>query len=310
MSFVEPKEIYSGKIKEMVIGTGSNTVKIGGESTLPFLTFEGTIPHKPVIAIEITDIYPEEWADTLKTAYGDVMRDVVSWAQYAEQKLKADLICLRLISTHPDNKNTSAVNAAETVKKVVNAINVPLIILGSNHIEKDMEIIQKCAEAAKDKNCIIGKAQEANYKTFAAAATSCGHSLIALSDLDINLAKQLNILLTQTGFPADKIFMDTMSSALGYGMEYTYSVIERIKIASLLQNDLMMQMPIVNDVGTEAWKVKEAKSKAPELGDDTTRGIMWEAVTSISFLSAGGDMLIMRHPEAVSLVRKTIAKLI
>lgn len=310
MQFVIPKETYSGKTREITIGKDSKTKKVGGENTMPFLNFEGDIPHKPLIAMEITDIYPEDWAQSLKDAYGEVINDVVSWAKYVEEKLNADAVCLRLLSTHPDRKNTSAQQASETVRKVAEAVSIPLIILGSNHVEKDVEIIQKCAEAAKGKNCIIGKAQEANYKTFAAAATSCGHSLIALSDLDINLAKQLNILLTQAGFPIEKIFMDTMSSALGYGLEYTYSVIERIKIASLMQNDLMMQMPIVNDVGIEAWKVKESKVEDSLLGETVTRGILWEATTSMAFLSAGGDMLIMRHPEAVKLVKKSINKLL
>ncbi|MBI4650497.1 acetyl-CoA decarbonylase/synthase complex subunit delta [Candidatus Desantisbacteria bacterium] len=305
MSFTIPKEIYSGKIKEMSVGNGDKSVKVGGESTFPFLTFEGEIPNIPRIAVEITDVYPEDWADPLKSVYGDIMKDVSGWAKYVEEKIKPDMLALRLIGTHPDRQNRSAIEAADTVKKVVDAINIPLIILGSNHVEKDTEIIQKCAEAAKGKSAIIGKAQEANYKTFAAAATSCGHSIIALSDLDINLAKQLNILLTQSGFPAEKIFMDTMSSALGYGMEYTFSVIERIKIAALMQNDTMMQMPIVNDVGIEAWKVKESKDTTTEV----PMGVMWEAITSMSFLSAGGDMLIMRHPEAVNIIRKTVNKL-
>ncbi|MFH1287967.1 MAG: acetyl-CoA decarbonylase/synthase complex subunit delta [bacterium] len=305
MPFTLPKETYPGKINEIKIGNAD----IGGESALPFLSFEGTVAKKPIVALEVQDVVPQDWPDALTKVYGKVMNDPVGWAKFCETELKADAICLRLAGTHPDKENKSVKEAADIVSKVSSNISVPLILLGCNHVEKDTELINPCA-AACAKPSIIGKAQEKNFKTFAAAAQAFNHYLIALSDLDINLAKQLNILLSQSGFPKDKIIMDTMSSALGYGLEYTYSVIERCKLAALQQNDNMMQMPIVNDIGPEAWKAKEAKADIAEWGDTEKRGILWEAVTGITFLSAGGNFLIMRHPEGMRLVKNTIEQMI
>ncbi|MEW6088799.1 MAG: acetyl-CoA decarbonylase/synthase complex subunit delta [bacterium] len=305
MPFTLPKETYSGKINEVKFGG----IDIGGENTLPFLSFEGVPAKKPIVALEIQDVVPQDWPEALTKIYGKVMADPVAWAGFCEKELKADAVCLRLAGTHPDRENKSAKDAANVVAKVSSSISVPLILLGSNHVDKDTELINPCA-AACGKPSIIGKAQEKNFKTFAAAAQAFNHYLIALSDLDINLAKQLNILLTQSGFPKEKIIMDTMSSALGYGLEYTFSVIERCKLAALQQNDGMMQMPIVNDIGPESWKAKEAKADISEWGDTEKRGILWEAVTGITFLSAGGNFLIMRHPEAMNLVRKTVEQMI
>ncbi|MDD5772239.1 MAG: acetyl-CoA decarbonylase/synthase complex subunit delta [bacterium] len=305
MPFTLPKETYSGKINEVKIGS----IDIGGENTLPFLSFEGTVAKKPIVALEVQDVVPQDWPEALTKIYGKVMKDPVVWAKFCETELKADAICLRLAGTHPDKENRSVKEAADVVAKVSSSISVPLILLGCNHAEKDTELINPCASACA-KPSIIGKAQEKNFKTFAAAAQAFNHYLIALSDLDINLAKQLNILLSQSGFPKEKIIMDTMSSALGYGLEYTYSVIERCKLAALHQNDNMMQMPIVNDIGPEAWKAKEAKADIAEWGDTEKRGILWEAVTGITFLTAGGNFLIMRHPEAMKLVKQTVNQMI
>ncbi len=313
MAFTIPKESYAGKVLTVQFGGGTKAVTIGGENTLPFLSFEGGIPHRPAIAIEIQDTPPEDWHDLLKGQFGDVVSDPVKWAKHCEEKLNAESIALRLISTHPDRENRSPQDAAKTVSDVVNAINVPLIILGSNHIEKDAETLVAAADAAKGKNCIIGKAQEENYKTIAAAAMAHNHKLIAMSQLDINLSKQLNILLGQFGFDKERLFVDPMCSALGYGLEYTYSVMERIRIAALLQNDTVMQPPIVGDVGMYVWKVKEAfapETDIPEWGSAEERGITWEVVTAVSMLMAGVDLLIMRHPKAIEVVKRTIQELI
>jgi acetyl-CoA decarbonylase/synthase complex subunit delta len=195
---------------------------------------------------------------------------------------------------------------------VLEAINVPLIILGSNHAEKDSAVLVAVAEAAKDKNCLIGKAQEANYKTIAAAAMANDHKLIAMSELDINLSKQLNILIGQMGFDKERIVTDPMSSALGYGLEYSYSVMERIRLAALTQNDATMQPPIMADVGLYVWKIKEAQASEadlPEWGALQERSIAWEGVTAVSFLVSGAEVLIMRHPAAVEAVEKFISEM-
>lgn len=311
MAFTAPKEAFSGKVFEVTIGT-DNAVKFGGENVLPFHSFEGNIPNKPVIAYDVQDIPPDDWPETVKKAYEGVSGDPVTWAKYCQDKLNAKAIALRLVSTHPDRENRSPEDAAKTVKDILNAISIPLIILGSNHIEKDSSVLVAVSEAAKGRNCAIGKAQEGNYKTIAAAAMANNHKLIAMSELDINLSKQLNILITQMGFDKEKLITDPMCSALGYGLEYTYSVMERIRLAALAQNDATMQPPMLADVGMYVWKVKEtqaSESDLPQWGSLSERGIAWEAVTATSLLMSGAELLIMRHPEAVQAVEKFIDEL-
>ena len=312
MPFAVPKDNYNGKISDVSFGKNEAALSIGGANSFPFLTFEGEMPNQVAIAYEILDIAPDDWAESLNKVYGQVFSNPVQWAKFCQDELSADAICLRLLSIHPEQGDRSADEAAQTVKEVLDAINVPLIIVGANHIEKDAEVIKACAEAAAGHNCLIGKAQEKNYKTIAAAAMAYNHYLIALSNLDINLAKQLNILLTQMGVPADRIVMDPMASGLGYGLEYCYSVMERIRNAALKQNDTMVQMPMVADIGLEAWKAKEAKaaeSDQPGWGEVEMRGRMWEQTTALAFALAGADLMIMRHPKAVETVRKTLNEL-
>lgn len=312
MAFTAPKETYAGRTFEETLGSGAKAAKIGGENVFPFHTFEGKTPNKPVIAFEVLDIPPDDWPEEVQKVYKDVSGDPVTWAKYAVEKLGADMIALRLLGTHPDRKDTSPEHAAETVKKVLAAINVPLIILGSQQAEKDAMVLVKCAEAAKGTNSVIGKAQEANHKTIVAAAMANDLKLIAMSELDINLSKQLNILITQMGFDKEKLITDPMSSALSYGLEYTYSVMERIKLAALAQNDPTLQPPMLADVGIMVWKVKETQaqeSDVPQWGNVKDRGILWEALTASSFLLAGADLLIMRHPDAINSVKKFIAEM-
>ena len=313
MAFTPTKETYSGKVYAVTIGTGDNAVTFGGENVLPFHSFEGITPSRPLIAQEIQDVPPSDWPENVQKVFAGVSDDPVKWAKYCQDELKAKAIALRLIGTHPDRENRSAEDAAKTVKDVLAAINIPLIILGSNHAEKDSSILVAAAEAAKDRNCIIGKAQEANYKTIAAAAMANNHKLIAMSELDINLSKQLNILITQMGFDKERVVTDPMCSALGYGLEYTYSVMERIRLAALTQNDVTMQQPLMGDVGMYVWKVKEttaSEADLPQWGSAEERGIAWEAETATALLISGAELLIMRHPKAVSALEKLIEELI
>ena len=313
MAFTPAKESYSGKVYPVSIGTGPSAVEFGGENVLPFHTFEGATPHAPVVAYEIQDVPPSDWPDNVRKPFEKVSDEPVKWAKYCQDELKAKAVALRLVGTHPDRENRSAEDAAKTVKDVLAAIEVPLIVLGSNHAEKDSSVLVAVAEAAKDKNCVIGKAQEANYKTIAAAAMANNHKLIAMSELDINLSKQLNILITQMGFEKERLITDPMCSALGYGLEYTYSVMERIRLAALTQNDVTMQPPMLGDVGMYVWKVKETQAPEadlPQWGPAEERGIAWEAVTAMSLLLAGAELLIMRHPKAVEEVQNMIAELI
>jgi acetyl-CoA decarbonylase/synthase complex subunit delta len=311
MALAIPKETYSGKIYNVQLGTGAKAVTIGGASALPFLAFEGAFPHKPAVALEVTDIPPADWPETLQKAVSGASTSPTAWAKFCQSQ-GADMVALRLIGTHPDQQNKSAEEAAKTAAEVAGAIDIPLVILGSGHIEKDTQVLQAAAAATRGKNCAIGKAVEENYKTVAAAAMANDHKLIAMSQLDVNLAKQLNILLTQMGFDKERIIMDPMSSALGYGLEYTYSVMERIRLAALLQNDPMMQTPIVCDIGANVWKVKETMApdgEVPEWGSLEDRALVWESVTASAMLAAGADMLIMRHPGAAAKAKELIAEL-
>ena len=311
MALVIPKETYSGKIYNVQLGSGAKAVTIGGASALPFLGFEGTFPNRPAVALEVMDIAPDDWPETLKKAIGSAGSNPVQWAKFCQQS-GADMVAFRLMGTHPDQKNKSPEEAAKIAAEVAAAIDIPLMILGSGHAEKDTQVLQAAAAATRGKNCAIGKAVEENYKTVAAAAMANDHKLIAMSQLDVNLAKQLNILLTQMGFDKERIIMDPMSSALGYGLEYTYSVMERIRLAALLQNDPMMQTPIVCDIGANVWKVKETmapEAEMPEWGGLEDRALAWEAVTASAMITAGADMLIMRHPGAAAKAKEVIAEL-
>lgn len=312
MAFIPTKETYSGKVYSVTVGTGDKTVTFGGENVLPFHSFEGSVPNRPIIAFEIQDVPPSDWPENVQKAFAGVSDDPVKWAKYCQDELKAQAIALRLIGTHPDRENLTPEDAVKTVKNVLAAVSVPLIILGSNHAEKDTSVLVAVSEAAKDRNCIIGKAQEANYKTIAAAAMANNHKLIAMSELDINLSKQLNILIGQMGFDKERVITDPMCSALGYGLEYTYSVMERIRLAALTQNDVTMQQPLMGDVGMYVWKVKEttaSEADLPQWGATEQRGIAWEAETATALLVAGAELLIMRHPKAVEAVGKIIDEL-
>lgn len=311
MAFTAPNETFAGKVFQVDAGTDKK-IAFGGENVLPFHLFEGNVPNKPIVAYEIQDVPPGDWPETVKKVYEGVSGDPVTWAKYCQDKLNAKAIALRLAGTHPDRENLSPESTSKTVKDVLAAISVPLIILGSNHIEKDTSVLVAAAEAAKDKNCFIGKAQEENYKTIVAACMANNLKLIAMSQLDINLSKQLNILITQMGFDKENLVTDPMCSALGYGLDYTYSVMERIRLAALTQNDATMQMPMLADVGINAWKAKEAIAPEEELpfgGELERRAIAWEAVTAAALMIAGSELLIMRHPEAVNAVEKLIDEL-
>lgn len=312
MAFVVPKEVYNGKINQINLSREGKSLQIGGSEVLPFLSFEGKVNTSVPIALEITDITPDDWPESLTKHYEDVISDTAKWARFCQDEFKPDMICLRLIGTHPDRGDRTPEEARKTVESVLSAIDIPLMVFGSNSVEKDSEVIKVCAEPLANTGSIIGKAQEKNYKIFAAVANSFQLKLVALSDLDINLSKQLNILLTQAGFDGSNIIIDAMPSTLGYGLEYTYSVMERIRLAALQQNDTMMQMPIIADVGEVTWKVKESKAaqnEQPAWGGPDRRGVLWETITAEAFLMAGGDLLVVRHPKTLKALRAAITDL-
>lgn len=307
MSFIIPKEIYTGRIPEIVFGK-DKIARLGGETALPMHFFEGDFPNKPLIAFEIQDTKPEDYPQELAKIYSSVWDDPIRWARFCEA-LGAKAITVRLMSIHPDSKDSKPEEVADRLRRFLTEVDIPLIILGSNHIEKDAEVLPVVADVSRGYNCIVGKAQEGNYKTIAASAMAAGHSLIAMSELDVNLAKQLNILITQMGFPKEKIIIDPMCSALGYGFEYTYSVMERIRIAGLVQQDSMLCSPLFADVGFYVWKTKEAQASeedVPQWGSLYERSFMWEAITACSFLLSGAELIVMRHPDAIRVTERFI----
>lgn len=309
MGFEFTKETYSGGIKEITLGQGDKAVTVGGESCYPFYKFEGEMPHKPRIAMEIWDMEPEEWAQAALSPFKDVISDPAAWAKKCVDEYGADMIVLQLKSTDPNGNDASADDAVATVKKVLGAIDVPLIIWGTASVEKDEEVLKKIAEECQGKSLILGPVEDKNHKGIGAAAMGFGHTLIASSPIDVNLAKQCNILLENLGVSMDKLIIDPTTGGLGYGLEYSYSVMERIRMAALAQGDDKLQLPLINNLGNEVWKCKEAKllvDEAPTLGDPEKRGILMEAVGAVAYLMGGSDVLMMRHPEAIRLVKSYI----
>ena len=309
MAFELNKESYTGGIKEISIGKGDSALKVGGETCYPFYTFEGDMPNKPVIAMEIWDMEPEDWPEAVTAPFKDVISDPAAWAKKCVDDYGAQAIVLQLKSTDPNDKDASPESAAETAKKVLAAIDVPLIIWGCANPEKDEAVFKVVCEVCENENLLLGPIEEKNYKGIAAAAMGYNHSLISSSPIDVNLAKQINILLENFGMPMDRVIVDPTTGGLGYGMEYSYSVMERLGMAAMTQGDDKLQYPMINNLGNEVWKCKEAKQTvedAPLLGDPEKRGILMEAVGAVSYLLSGSNILIMRHPESIRMTKEFI----
>jgi acetyl-CoA decarbonylase/synthase complex subunit delta len=311
MAIEIPKTNYSGNVKEITLGKGEKAITVGGENSYPFYIFEGTMPHKPRIAMEVPDCVPQEWPKAALEPFADVKNDPAAWARKCIQKYGAEIIALQLVSTDPNGLNRGADEAAAVVKKVADAIQVPLIVWGTANHEKDTQVLTKVCEVCQDKRLIIGPVEEKDYKKIAAAAIAYKHTIVASSPIDINLAKQLNILLGNLGVADDMILMDPTVSGIGYGLEYCYSVMERMRMAGLTQQDEKLQFPIICNLSKEVWKSKEVNQPDNEsnMGDAKNRGILMEAMSAVALLMAGGDVIIMRHPEAIKLTKEMIVDL-
>jgi acetyl-CoA decarbonylase/synthase complex subunit delta len=282
-------------------GSRSGVVKIGGQNTLPLLFKEGAIPNSPKIAFEIWDIAPFDFEDELVAAYGKALKDPLAWVDICVNEFKAELLCLKMQGTHSDFGNKSPAEAAKFVSTLLSRIKVPLIIIGSGDDTKDNLIMPACSEAAKGERCLIGCAVQDNYKTLVASVLADGHSIIAESPIDINIAKQLNILISDMGLSLERIVINPTIGALGYGLEYAYSIMERARLAAL-SGDKTLASPFICFVGQEAWRTKEAKV-SPE------QGIIWEILTATSLIQSGADILVMRHPKAAQKVSNHIEAL-
>jgi acetyl-CoA decarbonylase/synthase complex subunit delta len=307
-----PKTTYNGKIKELKLGTDKNSITIGGESCYPFYLFEGQMPNKPRIAMEVWDTPPDQWPEAAREPFAGVTGDPAAWAKMCVTRYGAEMICLQLVSTDPNGENRGAAEAASVAKKVAEAVDVPLIVWGTANHEKDTEVLRKVAEVCHGKHIVIAPVEDDNYKRIGAAAIGYNQIVTASTPIDINLAKQLNILMGNLGIPDNLMLMDPTVSSIGYGIEYCYSVMERIRLAALTQADDKLQYPIIGNVSKEVWKTKEAKTpelEDPKLGDAAKRGILLEAMSATTLLLAGADILVMRHPEAIRLVKEVINEL-
>ena len=311
-------EKWPGSVSGVTIGSSresggsrAHVIKIGGQAALPYLFGEGNIPHAPVIASEVWDIAPPDWPTELNRAYGDVISNPLVWAEKCVKEYKTKLLCIRLQGAHPDSQNKKVEDEAKLIGQLLKKVDVPLIIIGCGDNAKDNQVIPACCEAAKGERCLIGTAEQDNYKTIAAAVLADGHNIIAQSPIDINIAKQLNILISDMGLPLERIVINPTIGALGYGLEYAYSIMERARLAALA-GDKTVSSPFICFVGQESWRVKESRapqSEFPTWGEEKERGIIWEIITAAALIQAGADILVMRHPLAIEKIQGYIDKL-
>jgi len=306
-------ESFTGSVNRVTLGatadsggTRTSTVTVGGARNVVYGGSDEQTGEKPVIAMDVIDCKPKDWPEVLFEPYKDVLDEPAEWAKKCVEEFGANLICLKFEGIHPDNQDKNAEHAVKVTENVLNAVGVPLVLWGCGNDQKDNQVMPKVSEAAKGQNCLIGTVTEDNYKALTAIALADGHNLITEAPLDINIAKQVNILAADMGFPLERIVTFQSTGALGYGIEYAYSIQERQRLAAL-GGDKMMAMPAICDVGYESWRAKEAKlADAPGWGPVENRGPMWEAATAICLLQAGVDIIRMRHPRAVATVKNFI----
>ena len=306
-----PKEKWTGKVREITLGataaeggTRKKTVVVGGETTLPFLHYEGVIPHAPVVAVEVKSRKPDDWSPLLLQAWGDAVHDPGEWAKAAEAA-GADLIILTLSVSDTPN------DAKAALKKVLAATGLPVGVFGPGQADKDNELIVPVAEAGAGEKLLLGLCEDKNYRTIVAAALAHGHLVDSRTPMDVNLSKQLIILIKDMGMPLERIILDPSTGGLGYGIEYGYSVMERLRLAAL-GGDGMTQQPMLVTPGEEAWKVKEAKvgTGVPGAwGDWKERAINWETITTSALVESGADIVVLRHPETIKHIKAMVAEL-
>jgi acetyl-CoA decarbonylase/synthase complex subunit delta len=307
MAIPDVKEKFSGTINEVTIGATSEeggsrerTVTIGGEGGLPMLGFEAPYPNPPAFALEMSTAGVDDWHDEVRQHVADVADDLEKWAAKCEE-WGADLICLHLDAAHPDNEGRSPEDCADDVKRVLGATGLPLIVWGTDVDEVDNDVLPKCTHAAAGENCLFGTAKEDNYRTLAASCLADSHKVIAEAPSDINLSKQLHILLRDVGMSLEDMVMHPTTGALGFGLVYIYTTIERGRLAAL-SGDKLLQQPVLVNIGKEVGRVKEAVSPAeenPEWGDRSVRAPLWESASAISYIEAGAELLVLRNPEAL-----------
>ncbi|MEI8207028.1 MAG: acetyl-CoA decarbonylase/synthase complex subunit delta, partial [Kiritimatiellales bacterium] len=292
-------------------GTRTVTHKIGGASAMPFHFWEGAMPNRPLVAMEVYDLVSAKYPAVLRNIYGSLLNNPAEMAKVLVDKYGADVISVRLEGTHPEKGNRSVEDSVKLIKQVLSAVGVPLIITGHSHFDKNNEVLKAVAQACAGENLLLNWVEQDNYRTIAGAAMAYGHTLVAQSPIDVNIGKQLNILLTNMDLKKEQIVMDPMTGAIGYGIEYTYSVMERIR-QTALGGDKLLCAPMIVSPGQECIKIKEYKATEkdfPLWGDLAKRAAAWELNTAINLLYAGADVMIMYNPEAAMAAKRTIRKL-
>ena len=312
MPFNQKPQKFNAKINAVTIGSGDKTVTIGGDCTFPFYSFDAESENCPKIGVEISDMGLEGVSEGIKAYYegATTMADIAKKAAAMEG---ADFVALILEGGDPNGVNKSIDELIAVVKEVADAVDCPLVVEGCKNVEKDAELLPKVAEALQGRNALILSEKEENYKAIGAAAGLAYNQIVgAESAVDINLAKQLNVVTTQLGVDAKKIVMNIGSAAAGYGYEYVVSTLDRIKAAALSQDDKMLQMPIITPIASETWNVKEAmatEEESPEWGNQEVRGVSMEIQTAAASLASGSDAVILKHPQSVATISKMIQEL-
>ena len=314
MPFEPKKQAFNARINTVALGTGDKAVTIGGNNVLPFYSFDAPIENAPKIGVEITDGALAQYAQPKLKAFYEGCGDVVEMAVRAQSIPGVSFVVLHLKGADPNGENKSVDECVALAEAVAAKVELPLAVMGSKDVDKDADLFAKIAEKLSGKNILVLSAREENYKAVgASAALAYGQKVGAESAVDINLAKQLNAVMTQLGVSPGSIVMQAGSAAAGYGFEYLASTLERIKAAGLAQSDAQLQMPVITPVSSETWDVKEAmmpESEMPEWGDAEERGIEMEIATASACLAAGSDAVIMRHPEAIGTISRMIESIV
>ena len=297
MPFTAKSGKFNASINTVEFGTGDKAVKIGGENVFPLYSFDAAIENAPKVGIEITDFGMEHEP-----------------ARKAASMEGVDFLSFRMEGGDPNGANKSTEELIGELKEIADAVDLPLVVCGCKNVEKDAELFSKAAEALNGKNAVILSAKEENYKTVGAAAGLAYKQIVgAESAVDINLAKQLNVLISQLGVDSKSVVMNVGSAAVGYGFEYVISTMDRVKAAALQQGDANLQMPIITPVASEAWGVKEAmasETDAPEWGSQEERGIDMEVETAMAVIAAGSNAVILKHPESIKIISGLMKELV
>ena len=313
MPFKNTAQQFTASIKEVMIGAGDNAIALGGENVFPLYSFDAPIKNPPKVGIEFSDLGPDRSLPGIAAFYQGA-ESVAEITKRACEKSGAAFVSLVLEGADPNGANKSVEDCVALCKEASEAATLPLVIQGCKHAEKDGRLFEKIAEALQGKNVLLLSAKEENYKAVAVAAVMAyGQKIGAESSVDINLAKQLNVLVSQLGVQPGSTVMNLGSAAAGYGFEYVASTMERVKSAALAQNDAMLQMPVVTTAGSEAWSVKESlvsEDDFPEWGPAEQRGINMEITTAAADLAAGSNAVILRHPASVPVISKLVAELV